>query len=602
MKNPYAISNFEKIRLEGFEYIDRTDRIPLTENVGQYLLFLRPRRFGKSLWLSTLKNYYNIAKSDHFEKLFSGTWIYDNPTPLHNQYFVLKWDFSCVECSENRVEQSLYQHINDCIRRFASDYEYLLPEKIQIHPEQAMTSFFNLLSVISKTGHQLYLFIDEYDNFANEMIANRQDEKYFRMTGLGGFLKTLFKQLKSATEGLGLDRMYLTGVTPILLSDVTSGDNIRTDIHMLPDFSDLCGFTDSEIQHLIAKFADSLETNPRYKKVDIQSIFPFGKQSWIKEIYQLMKNLYDGYLFSSYIDTRIYNPTLVMYLLKHIEQLYGQLPDSLMDHNLVTDEGRLEYIAELPGGQELIMEMNQDKFVGIPELTSRFGLKAMTTVSSKTRGFMGSYMYFMGMLTLAHLSRSAERVLTIPNPVTQNLYIDGIARWILPDPMIRDDGHDVALKLVSNGQIAPIRNFIEKHIFTTFNWRDRRWVNELTIKTIFMCLLTNNSFMMISERQSRSGFADLAMIVRPDFRKYQLIDTLIEFKYISPKTLKLKNIKKMSDTALFKQKMVQSKLKDAKKQAAKYSKELVEEFGDRVKLQTYAIISIGFDRLLYQKL
>jgi hypothetical protein len=533
--------------------------------------------------------------------LFSGTWIYDHPTPLHNQYFVLKWDFSCVDCSGDRIEQSLYQHINDCIRRFELDYQDILPEKIQIHPEQAMSSFFSLLSVISMTDHQLYLFIDEYDNFANEMIANRQDKKYFSMTGLGGFMKTLFKHLKSATEGLGLDRMYLTGVTPVLLSDVTSGDNIRTDIHMLPDFSDLCGFTDAEIKNLICKFADSLETNPRYKRINLQSIFPDGKQSWINEIYQLMKNLYDGYIFSPYTNKRIYNPTLVMYLLKHIEQLYGQLPHSLMDHNLVTDEGRLEYIAELPGGKELIMELNQNKHVEISEVTSRFGLKAMATVSSKTRSFMGSYMYYMGMLTLSKQSSSGTPCLTIPNPVTQNLYIDGIARWIIPDPQIKDLGMDVAEKLISKGQIAPLRQYIEKHIFPSFNWRDRRWVNELTIKTIFMCLLNNNNYIMISERQSRSGFADLAMIVRPDCRKYQLIDILIEFKYIHPKDLKLKNIKKLSDTVLFKHKMVQRKLQDAKKQAARYSKELIDEFGDRVKLQKFAVISIGFDRLLYKK-
>ncbi|KPA16447.1 hypothetical protein MHK_003359 [Candidatus Magnetomorum sp. HK-1] len=602
MKNPYAISNFESIRLEGYEYIDRTSRIPLTENVGKYLLFLRPRRFGKSLWLSTLKNYYNIEKADSFDKLFSGTWVYDNPTKLHNQYFVLKWDFSCVDCSGNNVEQSLYQHINDSIRNFASDYEDMLPSTIQIHHDQAMSSFSNLLSIVRKTGHQLYLFIDEYDNFANEMIANNLEEEYFSMTGLGGFMKTLFKQLKSATEGLGLDRMYLTGVTPILLSDVTSGDNIRTDIHMLPDFSDLCGFTDSEIKNLIRKFADSMETNPRYKKVDFTTIWPEGKQSWINDIYSLMKNLYDGYIFSPYTDRRIYNPTLVMYLLKHIEQLYGQLPNSLMDHNLVTDEGRLEYISNLPGGKEMIMELNQEKYVDIPDLTSRFGLKAMTTKSSKTKTFMGSYLYFMGMLTLDKLSSSGERILTIPNPVTQSLYIDGIAKWIVPDPMIRDDGHDVALKLVSKGQIAPIRNFIEKHIFPTFNWRDNRWVNELTIKTIFMCLLENKNYIMISERQSRSGYADLAMIIRPDCRKFQLIDTLIEFKFIKSKDLKQKNIKKLSDTALFKLKKVQKKLKDATKQAKTYSKELVSEFGEMVKLQTYVIISIGFDRLLYKKL
>ncbi|ETR64872.1 MAG: hypothetical protein OMM_15219, partial [Candidatus Magnetoglobus multicellularis str. Araruama] len=152
MKNPYAISNFEKIKLEGFEYVDRTSRIPLTEAVGQYLLFLRPRRFGKSLWLSTLKNYYNIAKADVFDQLFAGTWIYDNPTKLHNQYFVLKWDFSCVDCTGNNVEQNLNIHMNDCIRRFASDYEELLPSQIEIYENQAMSSFFSLLSVISKTG------------------------------------------------------------------------------------------------------------------------------------------------------------------------------------------------------------------------------------------------------------------------------------------------------------------------------------------------------------------------------------------------------------------------------------------------------------------
>jgi hypothetical protein len=599
MKNPYAISNFESIRLEGFTYVDRTSRIPSTENVGKFLLFLRPRRFGKSLWLTTLRTYYDISKADQFEKLFQGTWIYDHPTPLHNKYFVMEWDFSCVDSSDSNVKQNLFEHINDCIEGFVSDYDDILPSPVKIHPTNAMRSFASLLSVIRKTEHPLYLFIDEYDNFANEMIANKQDEEYFSMTGLGGFMKTLFKQLKSATKGKGLDRMYLTGVTPILLSDVTSGDNIRTDIHMLPHFDDLCGFTDSEIKDLISMFADSMEKNPRYQDTPL---FPEGKLVWINHIFHLMKNLYDGYIFSPFTDRRIYNPTLVMYLLKHIEQLDGQLPLSLMDHNLVTDEGRLEFIAELPGGKEMIMELNQNKRVDIPEITSRFGLKAMTTVSSKNRTFMASYLYFMGMLTLKQRSVSGDPVLSIPNPVTQRLYIDGILRWIMPDPIIQDEGHDASKAFLSKGQIASLRSFIEKKVFPTFNWRDNRWANELTIKTIFMCLLKNNNYLMISERQSRLGFADLAMIVRPDCRKYQLIDTLIEFKFIRSKDMKQKNIKKLSDTALFKLDRVKAKLKEATSQAKSYSKELIDEFGDGVKLQTFAVISIGFDRLLYKKL
>ncbi|ETR64752.1 MAG: hypothetical protein OMM_15411, partial [Candidatus Magnetoglobus multicellularis str. Araruama] len=168
----------------------------------------------------------------------------------------------------------------------------------------------------------------EYDNFANELMARRKKE-YLNITGLDGFLKTFFKSLKSATEGLGLDRMFLTGVTPILLNDITSGDNIKTDIHILPHYADLCGFSDKEIKHLIQIFADSLET-----RSDLLSpVFPDGKKAWMDDIYRLMVNSYDGYMFSPYIEKRVYNPTLVMYLFKQLEQLDGQLPKTLLDHN-----------------------------------------------------------------------------------------------------------------------------------------------------------------------------------------------------------------------------------------------------------------------------
>jgi hypothetical protein len=605
MKNPYAISDFEKIRLNGFEYIDRTDRIPQTENVGQYLLFLRPRRFGKSLWLSTLKNYYDLNKKDVFDQLFADLWIGKNPTPMANQYFVLKWDFSCVNCSgsNDEIEKSLYKHVNARIKRFAFDYAHILKTKIEIDPESGINSFENLLTLISNKTHKLYLFIDEYDNFANELMANKRQDEYHQMTDLDGFLKTFFKSLKSATEGMGLDRMFLTGVTPILLNDITSGDNIKTDIHILPHYADLCGFTDPEIKKLIHTFADYLETKPRFLIPDDASVFPEGKNAWVETIYQLMVNLYDGYIFSPYIQKRMYNPTLVMYLLKQLEELDGQLPESLIDFNLIPDRGRLEYIAGLPGGKDLIMELNQNKRIEISKITPRFGLTDMLEKSVKTREFMGSYLYFMGMLTMGKKLLSGNMELTIPNPVTQNLYIDGLARWIIADPLERDMGFDAANQFKQQGKIAPLRKYIEKNVFPTFHWRDKRWVNELTIKTIFMCLMMDETnFLMISERQSRSGYADLAMIVRPDRRHFHLKNVLIEFKYIKTKNLKIKDIKGQTDTSLFKLKPVEKKIKEAQSQANEYSKELLEEFGHDLKLTTYAVIAIGFERLLYKKL
>jgi len=422
--------------------------------------------------------------------------------------------------------------------------------------------------------------------------------------GLKGFwLRILQEDCKNATEGMGLDRMFLTGVTPILLNDITSGDNIKTDIHILPHYADLCGFTDPEIKKLIQTFADYLETKPRFLIPDDASVFPEGKNAWVETIYQLMVNLYDGYIFSPYIQKRMYNPTLVMYLLKQLEELDGQLPESLIDFNLIPDRGRLEYIAGLPGGKDLIMELNQNKRIEISKITPRFGLTDMLEKSVKTREFMGSYLYFMGMLTMGKKLLSGNMELTIPNPVTQNLYIDGLARWIIADPLERDMGFDAANQFKQQGNIAPLRKYIEKKVFPTFHWRDKRWVNELTIKTIFMCLMMDEiNFLMISERQSRSGYADLAMIVRPDRRHFHLKNVLIEFKYIKTKNLKIKDIKGQSDTSLFKLKPVEKKIKEAQSQANVYSKELLEEFGHDLKLTTYAVIAIGFERLLYKKL
>jgi len=198
-----------------------------------------------------------------------------------------------------------------------------------------------------------------------------------------------------------------------------------------------------------------------------------------------MVNLYDGYIFSPYIQKHMYNPTLVMYLLKQLEELDGQLPESLIDFNLIHDRGRLEYIAGLPGGKDLIMELNQNKRIEISKITPRFGLTDMLEKSVKTREFMGSYLYFMGMLTMGKKLLSGNMELTIPNPVTQNLYIDGLARWIIADPLERDMGFDAANQFKQQGKIAPLRQYIEKKVFPTFHWRDKRWVNELTIKTIF---------------------------------------------------------------------------------------------------------------------
>jgi hypothetical protein len=172
LRFPYGNSDFYQGRMGGFFYIDRTDRIPLLEEIGQQLLFLRPQRFGKSLLLSMLENYYDVAKTGEFERLFGGLAIGRRPTVLHNRYFIMHWDFSNVQTVGDTATllHSLYNHLNNAIALVAQRYAALLPTKVEIDPEDALASWGSLLNAVQQSVHRLYLFIDEYDNFANEVL------------------------------------------------------------------------------------------------------------------------------------------------------------------------------------------------------------------------------------------------------------------------------------------------------------------------------------------------------------------------------------------------------------------------------------------------
>ncbi|KPA14401.1 AAA-ATPase-like protein, partial [Candidatus Magnetomorum sp. HK-1] len=176
MKFPYGISDFESVINEGYYYCDRTHMIPLIENSGKSILFLRPRRFGKTFLLSMLETYYDIKKKDAFDKIFGHLNIGKNPTELHNQYFVLKFDFSCVDSSGTvrDIKKSLYDHVNDRIKGFILYYKDYPFYKIEINENNALSSINSLLSVVRNFDNSIFLLIDEYDNFANELMMSKK--------------------------------------------------------------------------------------------------------------------------------------------------------------------------------------------------------------------------------------------------------------------------------------------------------------------------------------------------------------------------------------------------------------------------------------------
>ena len=183
-----------------------------------------------------LENYYDVAKASEFERLFGDLAIGQNPTPKHNQYLVMKWDFSNInpEGGASQIQLRLNRYINRCIQDFAENYQTLLLKPIHIEPEDAIDSFLSLLSAVRQTPYRLYLLIDEYDNFANDLMMARSDinpERYKALLSTEGSLKALFRAVKSASSGGGLERVFITGVSPVLMSDITSAYNVAENIY-----------------------------------------------------------------------------------------------------------------------------------------------------------------------------------------------------------------------------------------------------------------------------------------------------------------------------------------------------------------------------------
>jgi hypothetical protein len=264
MQFPYGISDFKSLITEGYFYCDRTDKIPLLENTKSQL-FILPRRFGKSLVLSMLENYYDVAKKDEFDAIFGNLKIGKNPTPLRNSYFILKFDFSCVDPtgSAEDVKKALFNHINGCIDDFHKFYNYKGFElsAIEIDREDALYSMKSLLAATRITPYPVYLLIDEYDNFANTVMMGIQstEKRYDAIVHDEGPLRTFFKAVKASTSGSMFDRVFITGVSPVVMSDITSGYNIAENIYFEPEFNELCGFKQKEIESVIKRIVDKCD-------------------------------------------------------------------------------------------------------------------------------------------------------------------------------------------------------------------------------------------------------------------------------------------------------------------------------------------------------
>ena len=590
MKIPYGIADFYSLITDRYVYVDRTAHVRTLESLGRALLFVRPRRFGKSLWLKTLRCYYDLALANEHKKLFGRLAIGRDPTPLAHRYFVLEWDFSAVDAQGGAEEigAGLHDYVNRRIRTFVSDYRDHLPESVALE-DDAVLSLDALLAVLRQTPYKLYLLIDEYDNFANEVMVS-DEGAYQDLLHADGPYKRLMKWVKSAMAGQGLERLFMTGVSPVVMSDLTSGLNICENVSLDEELSELCGFTEDEVEGLLLQIAgerSGTATEPPAFSID--------------EGLEMLRIWYDGYRFAPAARQPVYNPTLALYFLKHLYRK-GRYPEQMLDTNLAADEDKLDYLARIIPGQQAVMDLLQTgRPLEIAKLEERFTLADMVRRSSQDRTFLASFLYYFGMLTLSGRTEFRALQLQPPNLVVKTLYIDQVLRFLMPDGADRTAIADPVRSLKQDGGIEPLLRLVEEKLFRIFSNRDYRWMNEHAVKMAFLALVFDDvSYMIHSEAELDRGYADLCLLLRPDARSSRLRDLLFEFKYVKLDELEMsgQQLRALDREELDSLAPVEAALAAAGTQLGHYRRALTERFGGRLKLRAYAVVALGFERLL----
>ncbi|MCD6588662.1 MAG: AAA family ATPase, partial [Candidatus Fermentibacteraceae bacterium] len=332
-KIPYGTASYDKIQEFNHYFVDKTKYLEILENLDTYhLFFLRPRRFGKSLWLSILEHYYDVNKKDRFEELFGDTYIGKNPTPLRNTYPILKLNFSGIptDGKSEKIKTSFDLRIRISIESFYFSYPQLcknfnFKEDYQntIDSTDMLAKF---LSMMSLNNIKFYLLIDEYDNFANNILIHHGKERYQRVTHQAGFLRSFFAAVKNGTESGAIARMFVTGVSPLVLSDVTSGMNIGDNISNKVIFNSMIGFTQNEVEEMLDYYIDA----------------EVVKKEERSEIIELMQYNYNNYCFSENVDEKVYNSDMILYFFNNYSQ-EKKIPSNLIDENVRIDYGKLRY-------------------------------------------------------------------------------------------------------------------------------------------------------------------------------------------------------------------------------------------------------------------
>ena len=401
---PYGINDFEAVIEQNQYYVDKTMYLPLLENQPSNIIFIRPRRFGKSIFLSMLHAYYDCSKKEKFQTLFGDLWVGKHPTPLQGRYQVLHLDFSYVGGSIDKLEENFDMYLRVKLDGFMRIYQdsYLEDFKEKFFKSDSATEKLALLQDETATKSiPLYLIIDEYDNFTNTVLNEQGEKVYWAITHADGFYRDVFKKFKGMFE-----RIFITGVSPVTLDDVTSGFNIGWHISTKPEFNQMLGFSLEEVRKMFAY----------YKEVG-----GIPATSDIEVMIDEMKPWYDNYCFSEDAlknQSKVFNCDMVIYYLRNYMDR-GEAPKQMIDPNTMTDYNKMKKLLlldKLDGNRKGIIRTIAETGQIVTSLENTFPASRLTNPQTFT-----SLLFYYGMLTIKD-TFGDMLILGIPNNNVRKQY------------------------------------------------------------------------------------------------------------------------------------------------------------------------------------
>jgi len=505
---PYGISNFEVLREKNYLYVDKTSYIDILDRYAPYQFFIRPRRFGKSLFISMLENYYDINKKDKFEKLFSDLYIGKNPTEERNSFLVWKISFAGVDAGhgEEQLRKSFNFKVMSSAREFLYKYYNLLGENRLPFDDMSAEMVVAYINMISKiTNQQVFVLIDEYDNFANELITGGKQNAYKSILHGEGFVKVFYKAIKDATMD-NFTRIFMTGVSPIMLDDLTSGFNITRNYTLDENLNAMLGFTRKELSWIMDEVG-------------------LSDEELRKKICKDMVEYYNGYKFNENCES-VFNPDMAMYFLDGY-LAYNRYPKEMIDNNVKTDYGKVNQLAYNFNDREALEEIMATGETSTI-LVDRFNIN---TMYSEKENFK-SLLFYLGMLTIKEAGPLGT-VLKIPNYVIKTIYWEQYFENIREEYNIEIQKIRIAVnEMRMNGNIEYLIELM-KCILEDLSNRDLIKMDEKNVKMIFLTLIgVDNTYFIKSEDENNKGYVDLMLkrkIQLKDITKFQWI---IELKYI----------------------------------------------------------------------